>query len=123
MDGLRFAYLANIIILVPVALPTLLGVGDTAQGRFAESAGYRQLVGALWTAILLCSLLGLCRPEAFAFVLLLQLIYKSLWLSCYAVPRFVAGRVHEIPPGIALSFLGIVALWPFLIPWRRLWGW
>ncbi len=122
MSALTLAYLANIVILVPVALPTWLGVGDTAQGRFDESEGWRTLAGSLWTGILVCSLLGLWRPERFAFVLLLQVVYKSLWLARYALPRLRAGRVREIPWGIAGSFAAIVLVWPAIIPWRALLG-
>jgi hypothetical protein len=32
----------------------------------------------------------------------------------------VAGRAHELPPGITACFVVIVAAWPFLIPWRAL---
>ena len=58
MTALRLAYLANVLILLPIAIPTLLRLFETAQGRFDESAGWRILVGALWTGILVLSLLG-----------------------------------------------------------------
>jgi hypothetical protein len=117
-----FAYLANVCILVPIALATLLGWFDTAQGRFAESPGWRVLVGSLWTGILVLSLLGLRAPQVFAPVLVLQVIYKSLWLGLYAAPRWRAGRGDEVPAGIAASFVAIVLVWPWLIPWGYLLG-
>jgi hypothetical protein len=120
MALIKLAYLANVVILLPIAIPTLLRVYDTAQGRFAESAGWRVLVGALWSAILASSLLGLFAPLRFAPVLLIQIIYKSLWLAVYAAPRLVARRSSEIPTGIALSFIAIVLVYPFLIPWGAL---
>ena len=120
MALIKLAYLANIIILVPIAVPTLLRLYDTAQGRFAESAGWRVLVGSLWSAILVSSLLGLFAPLRFAPVVLIQIIYKSLWLAVYAAPRLVARRRAEIPTGIALSFMLIVIVYPFLVPWDAL---
>lgn len=117
---MRFAYLANVCILIPVACATLLGRSDAAQGRFAESPGWRTLVGALWTGILVLSLLGLRSPLVFSPVLVLQVIYKSLWLGMYAAPRWLAGRGHQVPPGIAASFVVIVLVWPWLIPWEHL---
>lgn len=101
-------------------MPTLLRPSLTDQGRFEESAGWRMLAGSLWTAILVLSLLGLRWPLTFSPVLLLQLIYKSLWLAMYGWPLWRAGHVERIPPGMAWSFLGIVLLWPWLIPWRHL---
>ncbi len=117
MAPIKLAYLANIVILLPIAAPTLLRLYDTAQGRFAESAGWRVLVGALWCAILVSSLLGLFAPLRFAPVLLIQIIYKLLWLAVYAAPRLITRRSAEIPTGIALSFVLIVVVYPFLIPW------
>jgi hypothetical protein len=43
-----------------------------------------------------------------------------VWLLVYAAPRVLAGRRQEIPAGIALSFVAIVLLWPWFIPWRQL---
>ena len=120
MKAVQIAYLLNILILIPVAVPTLLGLYDTAQGRFDESEGFRILVGAFWTAILVCSVAGLFRPEPFVAVLIIQLLYKSTWLAAYALPRLISGRAEEIPLGIAVSFVGIVIVWPFLIPWKEL---
>jgi hypothetical protein len=120
MAPIKLAYLANVALLLPIALPTLLRLYDTAQGRFAESAGWRVLVGALWSAILASSLLGLFAPLRFAPVLLIQIVYKSLWLAVYAAPRLVARRSSEIPTGIALSFVAIVIVYPFLVPWGAL---
>lgn len=87
MTALQASYLANIVILLPVAVPTALHWWKTDEGRFAESAGWRVIVGALWTGILVLSLLGLREPLRYSPVLLLQLIYKSLWLVIYALPR------------------------------------
>lgn len=120
MTALRLAYLANVLILLPIAAPTLLRLVDTAQGRFEESAGWRMLVGALWTAILAASLLGLASPLIWSPVLVLQVIYKSLWLGCYALPRLRRGELRSVPPGIAVSFVAIVLLWPWVIPWGYL---
>mgnify|MGYP000146110004 CR=1 FL=1 len=91
-----------------------------AQGRFDESAGWRILVGALWTGILVLSLLGLRSPLVWSPVLVLQVIYKSLWLGAYALPRVVRGDPRSVPPGIAGSFAVIVLVWPWIIPWRHL---
>lgn len=122
MLALRIAYAANILILVPIAVPTLLRRVDAAQGRFVESEGWRVLVGALWTSILVLSLLGLRAPLEFAPVLLLQVIYKSLWLIVYALPRLRGGDARSLPAGITVSFIAIVSIWPWLIPWRHLLG-
>ncbi|MFS8066819.1 MAG: hypothetical protein ACMG6S_10645 [Byssovorax sp.] len=122
MTYLQLAYAANVVILLPVAVPALLRLSDVAQSRFEESAGWRVLVGALWTAILVLSALGLRAPLRYAPVLLLQLIYKTLWLVVYAAPRVVRGESRKVPWGIGGSFLAIVLVWPWIIPWEHLLG-
>mgnify|MGYP000520596975 CR=1 FL=1 len=120
VQPLQLAYAANLIILLPIAVPTLLGLWDTAQHRFDESAGWRVLVGALWTAILVGSALGLRAPLQYAPLLLLQVIYKTLWLAVYAAPRLVRGQASRIPSGIALCFVAIVVVYPLVLPWHEL---
>jgi hypothetical protein len=122
MNGLQIAYCANVAILVPIAVPTMLRLWRTDQGCFAESSGWRVLVGSLWTAILVLSVLGLRDPVRFAPMLLLQLIYKSLWLAFYALPEARRGNWRSIPVGITAPFAAIVAIWPWLIPWGCLCG-
>lgn len=120
MPAAQTLFLLNILILVPVGALTLFRASVTDQGVFAESAGWRTLVGSLWLAILVCSALGLYWPASFLWVLVFQVIYKSIWLLTYAAPRLTRERVREIPSGIALSFLVIVLAWPWFIPWRQL---
>lgn len=121
LRGIRLAYGLNLLILTPIAIPALLHLFPVDQARFVESDGWRILVGALWTGILVLSALGLRNPLRFSPVLLLQVIYKSLWLLLYAGPRLLHGQTGELPAGIAVSFLCIVLVWPFLIPWGYLW--
>lgn len=120
MLALRLAYAANLLILVPVALPTLFRWGRIDQGAFEESAGWRVLVGAFWVGILALSVLGLWQPLRCCPILVLQLIYKSIWLVVYAAPLAWQGEWQRLPAGITVSFLGIVLIWPWLIPWRAL---
>jgi len=120
VSATQVLFWANILILVPVGFGTLLRPSATDHGVFAESAGWRTLVGSLWVAILVCSVLGLSWPAGFVWLLVFQVIYKSVWLLVYAAPRVLAGRRQEIPAGIALSFLAIVLIWPWFIPWRQL---
>jgi hypothetical protein len=119
MTCLRLAYAFNLLVLLPIAVPTLLRLYPTDQGKFEESAGWRVLVGALWTAILRLSALGLYAPLRYSPVLVLQVIYKAVWLLVFALPRVLKGA-RSVPWGIAGSFLIIVLVWPFIIPWGYL---
>ncbi|MBX3479778.1 MAG: hypothetical protein KF842_05220 [Caulobacter sp.] len=116
---LRMAYGLNILILVPVVGSMFVGAnGPTVQafeGKVADSPGLRSLAGSLWAAILLCSLLGLAQPRLFVGILLLQVIYKSLYLALFIGPLVRARGWRAAPYGVTLSFIVIVALWPGLI--------
>ena len=80
------------------------------------------LVGSLWTAIMVLSALGLREPLRYSPVLLLQLIYKGLWLVVFALPCAYRREWRLIPWGIAISFIAIVLIWPWVIPWSYLLG-
>lgn len=116
---LRIAYAANILILVPVCWAMFLGGGVVSvfEGKVDESAGLRLLVGSLWFAILACSAAGLAMPKLFAPLLVVQIIYKSLWLLVFVAPLVAAGRGSDVPWGISASFILIVATYPLLL-WK-----
>ncbi|MGD9713831.1 MAG: hypothetical protein AB7V46_17480 [Thermomicrobiales bacterium] len=126
MNPLYFPYIFNIIVLVPIALMTLLGGargGQLAtQRKFPESEGFRTILGSLWTAILIGSVLGLFWPVPMSPLLLIQVIYKTLWLLVFVLPRLLGGRKGEVPWGIALTFLVIVVSYPWVIPCGQLFG-
>jgi hypothetical protein len=125
MSLLKIAYVANLLILVPVALPTLLserGASAVFQSKFATDTPFRVLVGCLWTGIMVASAIGLFLPQAMAGVLVVQVVYKSLFLALVIVPLLREKGLVAIPMGVSVSFLAIVLLWPFLLwksgPWN-----
>lgn len=126
MTLLLLPYIFNIILLIPIGLMTLLG-GErggqlSCQGKFPESAGFRTILGSLWTAILIGSVLGLFWPVPMSSLLLIQVIYKTLWLLVFVLPRLLSGRIGEVPWGIELTFLVIVMSYLWVIPWGQVFG-
>jgi len=122
MQPIMVAYIANIVILGPIGLATVFRFFPTDEGRFSESAGWRVLMGGVWCAIVVLSILGLMDPLRFSPLLLLQVVYKSIWLAVYAVPRLLRREFSLIPWKMASCFAAIVVVWPFLIPWAYLFG-
>jgi hypothetical protein len=123
MNLLYLPYLFNVAVLVPIGSLTLFG-GErggrlACQGKFPESAGFRTILGSLWTAILVGSVVGLFFPVPMAPLLMVQVVYKTLWLLVYALPRLLDGRSGEVPWGISLTFLLIVLTYPWVIPWEQ----
>ena len=89
------------------------------EGNFVYSEAIR-LIGALWFAIFLLSILGLFYPEKMSLVLLFQLIYKSSWLLFAALPAFQNQQPY--PKGMAITFIVWVVVLPFVIPWKTIFG-
>ena len=122
MEPLKFVYLANILMFVPIVIYTLFHLFPTDQGVFKESMGWRMLVGSIWLAILVLSILGFSQPLTYSPVLLLQLVYKVGWLGVYVTPRLLRGQLGEIPWAMTITFTAIVIAWALLIPWDHLIG-
>ena len=120
MSAPQYLFLINVILLFPIGIVTMARPSLTDQGAFPESAGWRMLVGSLWITILAGSFLGLWWPSSFLWILVFQVIYKSIWLLTYVMPRFTDARRVQIPAGITTTFAIIVLTWPWFIPWRQM---
>ena len=121
MIAMKIVYAANIIVAGWISITSLF-LPEKAQrsvfeGSFAYSEAIR-LVGALWGAIFLLSILGLFFPRQMSLVLLFQLIYKSSWLLFAATPALINNQPY--PKSMAGFFVVWVMVLPFVIPWREL---
>lgn len=114
---LQIPYLLNILILAPVCLGMFSGDGAASvfQGRVDPSRGLELLVGSLWLSILAASCAGLVWPRSLAPLLVLQVIYKSVWLAAFVAPAVARGGLAAAPMGVAGCFAFIVLVWPFFI--------
>lgn len=123
MIGLKVIYLANILVAGWISISSLFFPKVAAQtvfsGAFTYSEAFR-LVGALWGAIFILSILGLFLPQKMALVLLFQLIYKGSWLIFAALPAYL--QQEPFPRGMASFFILWVLVLPFVIPWKALFG-
>ncbi len=121
MIAIKIVYAANIIVAGWISITSLF-FPKTAQAMvFSNAFTYSEairLVGALWFAIFLLSIVGLFFPQKMSLVLLFQLIYKSLWLIFAALPAMLQNRPY--PQGMAVFFIIWVILLPLVIPWSYL---
>jgi hypothetical protein len=120
MSALRMVYLANIIVAGWIGVSSLFFPKNAAVNVFSNAyqpTVVMRLVGCLWLAIALLSVAGVWRPLIFSPVLLLQLIYKSLWLLVVAFPAIRNNQ--PFPAGMAIFFVVWVAVLPFVIPWAN----
>ncbi len=59
--------------------------------------------------------LNILIPVPVVGILLLQVIYKSLYLGIFVLPQIRSQGWDAVPWGVSLSFLFIIGLWPGLI--------
>jgi hypothetical protein len=116
---LQIAYACNLLILGPVLVSMFSDCGEkpirALQGTVDNSDGLRLLVASLWSAIFVLSIAGLFQPVTFVPVLILQVIYKLIYLLVYIAPSARTRGISSIPTGLSVSFLAIVIVWPILI--------
>ncbi len=123
MIALKVVYIANIIVAGWISITSLFfpkAAGNSVFSGVYPNSELIRLVGALWFSIFLISILGLWKPITFSPILMVQLIYKSLWLLVVALPAIM--HKNEYPIGMASFFLVWVIVLPFVIPWKELFG-
>lgn len=121
MIALKGMYAANIIVAGWISISCLFFPQIAQSTVFSHSFAYSEafrLIGALWGAIFLLSILGLFYPYSMSIVLLFQLIYKSSWLLMAALPAIL--QQQDFPRGMAWCFVIWILILPFVIPWKTL---
>lgn len=118
---MKTMYAANILVAGWISITSLFMPQTALTTVFSNDFAYSEairLVGALWGAIFILSVLGLFFPRQMSLVLLFQLIYKSSWLLFAALPAQLNNQPY--PKGMAITFIVWVLILPFLIPWATL---
>ena len=121
MTALKIIYLANILVAGWISITALFFPKRAQLTVFENQFEYSEairLVGALWGAIFLLSIVGLFFPMKMSSVLLFQLIYKGSWLIFAAFPAMMNSQ--PFPRGMAMFFVIWVVVLPFVIPWKYL---
>ncbi len=121
MSLIKIVYLANILVAGWISISCLFFPKTAVVTVFTNAFQYSEfirLVGALWFAIFILSILGIFYPQKMSLVLLFQLIYKSSWLIFVALSAAIQGNPY--PKSMAVFFIFWVVVLPFVIPWRSL---
>lgn len=107
---LRVMYLLNFVMLGMDVWPKILQPGiawDPVKG-----AAY-----SLWAALSLISVLGIRYPLKMIPLLLFQFIYKVIWITAIALPRWGEYSAMEMTTTMIIgAILDLVVIpWPFVI--------
>jgi hypothetical protein len=76
--------------------------------------------GSIFLALGLISLMGLRSPLKFAPVLLLELVYKPIWLVAVALPLFLEGRFPFYVVAMSAVFITFIVGDLIAIPFSHL---
>lgn len=119
---LRALYLLNFALLGKDVWPTTISDGGSMDP-------VRGVAFAFWCALSIVSALGLRCPVKMLPLLLMQFVYKAVWLLAIALPQWDAVRSVDLTGamlfGIVVDLL--VIPWPYLFrnyvkapgdPWR-----
>ena len=115
-------YAANVIIAGFVGLVCLMGSRQRVHRVFGNhfwGAGTK-VVGAFWLSLALVSVLGFQYPLVFAPVLVIQFIYKTIWLLFEGIPKALDRQTGNLPRGMFVIILIWALVLPFVIPWGGL---
>lgn len=121
--GIQIMYGAAVIGAGAVGATTLFVPGIARRYIFAgevEPDPFHRILGALWLALGLVAALGLFDPATFLPVLLIQLIYKFVWVLIVGYPAIASGNRT---PGI-IFFTALFTIWVIalisIIPFQML---
>lgn len=118
---MKVMYLANVVVAGAISVSSLFYPKIAQRTVFTEAFEYSEairLVGALWLAIFLLSIIGFFYPKQMSLILVFQLIYKSSWLLFAALPAILNNQ--PFPKSMALFFVVWVLLLPCVIPWKSI---
>jgi len=72
---------------------------------------------SVWAAFTMFALIGVFRTVQMIPILLLEIVYKSIWLTLVALPLFLEGNLSgETTDGMIFSF-ALVVLPIVAVPW------
>lgn len=74
-----------------------------------QDRGVMTILGSIWFAIGLTSILGLYKPYKFLGIFILQFFYKTIWLITFILPAFILQRT--LPPTVSI----LIAIFVLLI--------
>jgi len=107
---MRLLYLLNFMMLGLQVWPALIshpGAWDPVKG----------VAFSFWAALSTLSLLGVRYPLKMVPLLILQLLYKSIWVLAVALPMWSTFRSMELTRIMGLGALVDIAIipWPYVL--------
>lgn len=111
----------RLIALRAYFLLTFVGMAPSSLHYLATFEGpwdpYDGVVFSFWAALALLSGVGVFRPVQMIPLLLLKLLYKTLWLGFVGLPLYLQGTLSAAASELAFANGAGVVLSLLIIPW------
>ena len=122
VDKLKLMYIYTIITTIVFGLSILVmpGLWFSLTDLTLQNQYIFGIVGSVWLAFGISSILGLRNPMKFIAVLVLQLIYKVVWIFLVFLPQFIISGPSIISFILLITFLTFIIPDIFIIPWKDL---
>lgn len=97
-----------------------LGLSNTpdATSSVGVSADAYTVINAILIGFMLLSVVGVFYPLKMLPVLMLELLWKVLWLCIFALPMYLNAGLDDYATGVAFACAIGVVLTPLVLPWR-----
>jgi len=112
---MRVAYLLMVVGLALVKWPLFLRDGGVASLPLFEG-----VVAVILTAMSLLALVGLRHPVAMLPLLVLETLWKLIWLAAVGLPHLLADDV-DAQMGSTLASMSLVVVIIAVTPWDHVW--
>lgn len=109
--ALRVMYVTNIVGagLPGLAITVAPTWADANIGGGGQDPVFFGMLGAIWLAIGVLSIVGLRHPVRLSALFAVQVVYKSVWIAAVALPMLARGeRLADVVPYAV--FFGLVVL-------------
>jgi hypothetical protein len=89
---IRVIFVCNILVTSIVGNIALFATWKAPQLVFSEAYENNdsmKIIGGFWIAIGVCSIIGLWNPLEFSPIMIIQIIYKGLFLIVEVLPKLI----------------------------------
>lgn len=106
---LKMMYVSTLVIAGGLGVGLLI-FRDATQWIFGIVCSHilSGLIGSMFLAFALLSVLGLRNPVRFVPLLCLQLLYKLIWICFIAIPLFFTGEIAIDMIVVIIVFLAVI---------------
>jgi hypothetical protein len=89
-----------------------------ALSSVGVSAGSYAVINVMLIGFMILSLVGVCYPLQRLPVLMLELLWKAIWLSFFALPIHLNTALDDYVAAVVSACMAGVVLTPLVLPWR-----